>query len=211
MQWLTDGVRRRLVPVVAVGLLVVAACGGGGGDDGASEATTTTVGESSTTTEATTTSTTVESTDTTTFAQADEPPTLVNTGEDFDAIVRSLSAFGEWLSVHPDADRLAEAYRVGSPGYDALHPAFVDFETRGLHTDGATPGEINLVQVATQVSPDVVLLYLEITNHPYLVLDASGAVVEQRPGNPRTAWTWELRRGDTGRWLIENRTVIGEV
>lgn len=192
--------------VVVLFGLAVGACSDDTGPS-ATPLTTDSDGETTTTDQSASTSTTA----TTTFAQADEPPELVNTGEDFDAIVRSFVAYGEWLSVHPEPDRVSDVYREGSPGWERLHRALTDLQQNGYHTDGATPGSITETRLLERPGPDIAIVYAVIDNPPYDVVDVAGNVIEHAEGDPLRSYAFELRRQADGRWLAENRTELGVV
>lgn len=198
------GWRRAIVLVAAAAL--GAGCSGGHGAAHDAVPRTTAGGaaaaEASTTTEA--------ATPTTTFAQADDPPELVNTGEDFDAIVRSFLAYGEWLSVHPTPELVGEIYRSGGPAWSHLHAALTELKGRGFRTDGENPAVVTETRVVERPNNDLAIVYVVIDNPAYSVIDEDGDVVERAAADPLTSWAYELRRAD-GRWLVENRTVLGEV
>ena len=197
--------------MVAVGLLLVGACDDGGDEAGADASTTVQEVEATTTTEAPPTTTTAPITETTTFAQADEPPQLVNTGDDYVAIATSILNFAEWLSVHPQPDLVSEIARPGSAAHDQLSTIFRATSEAGLHTDGRNPAYVTDGRVEIQPAPGVVLVVLSIVNPPYQRLNASGEVVEELPGDPETAVAYEIRQDVGGRWFLENRTRIGLV
>ncbi len=196
---------------LAAGLLL-AACGDDdqadplptttAGDDGD---TTTTAGDDPTTTEAT------APTSTTTFAQADTPPPLVNTGEDFDAIVRSFVAYGSWLGAHPSVDALAATVRRDGPEWQRLLPIFTGLVERGERDDGSGPAEVVETRVLERPSDDHVLVFVVLDNPAFQLVDAEGAVVTAVQAEPRHSYAYELRRDRTGQWFIENRTLLGDV
>lgn len=186
-------------------VVTLAACG----DDAEPEAdAVTSTSEARTTASADPTTTT---TATTTFAQADDPPDLVNTGEDFDAIVRSFVAFGEWLSVHPDVERLDEFVRGGSAAWEQLQPAFAELVDRDWHTNGGSPGIVRETRLLERPNPDLAIVYLAIDSPAFSIQDGAGRTVREVAAVPLTGWVYELRREGGGRWLLENRTVLGEV
>ena len=198
--------RCRVVGVAVALLLAPTACG----DDDEGGGTTATAGDRSTTTTESDATTTTATTATTTFAQADDPPPLVNTGEDFDAIVRSFVAYGSWLGAHPNVDALGEIVRRDGPLWQQTEPALSGLIGDGLRDSGEAPARVVETRVLERPSPDVAIIYAVIDNPGYRILTSDGATAHQVPAEPRTAWAYELRRsGD--RWLIENRTSLGEV
>jgi hypothetical protein len=187
------------------------ACGG----NEAAEPTTTTAPDPTTTvtaapTTTTTTATTVP-TPTTTYAQADEPPELVQTGEDFAAIMDSVLAFSEWLSVHPDPARVLDYSKAGSPHFEqttAVVQALVD---QRLHTDGLRPAYITETSVLERLSDDLVLVYVAIVNPAFDFLAADGSVVRSEPDSPPRGFSFQLERQVDSRWLVVERTDLGEI
>lgn len=192
--------------LVALGL-ALAACGGD--DDGDAVPVTTTTADAGDATTTTTGST--AATATTTFAQADTPPPLVNTGEDFDAIVRSFVAYGEWLSVHPDVERLDDYVRRDSQAWRELEPAFAELIDQGWRTAGETPGVVHETRVLERPGPNLAIVYLAIESPSFRIVDAAGRAVRDVPAEPTTGWAYELRREEGGPWLLESRTVLGEL
>jgi hypothetical protein len=197
---------RGFAAFAAVGLLLLG-CGDDDGDDAAPTATSA-PSERTTTTEATTTT---SATATTTFAQADDPPPLVNTGEDFDAIVRSFLAYGEWVSVHPDLDRLDDVFRRDGPAWQELAPVFSQLIAEGWHTNGDNPGVVHEARLLERPTDGAAIVYALIESPAFTIVDGAGSVIEEREAIPPTGWAYELRQNGDGQWLIESRTVLGEV
>lgn len=184
--------------------LALGACGD---DDDARPVTTTTPDPADTTiTTAEPTSTTA----TTTFAQADTPPELVNTGEDFDAIVRSFVAYGSWLGAHPSLEGLEQVVRRGSPEWNRLQQVYERVISNGWRDDGSGPARVVEARVLERPSAGLVILYVVLENPAFRLIDSSGETVEEIPAEPTTAWAYELRLDGSERWLIENRTSLGE-
>jgi hypothetical protein len=205
---------RKRTAEVGVGLLLLlAACGDDGGGSGAGTAlptTTANAGDDPTTSTAADESTT-STTATTTFAQADDPPTLVNTGEDFDAIVRSFVAYSSWVTAHPDPTLVSTIVRPDSPAFGEMEPYVAQIASSGYRTDGLNPSSVRETRVLERPGAALAIVYVVTDNPAYTLIDESGEVVQEIAEDLGVAAAWELRRGGDGRWLIENRTVLGHV
>lgn len=188
-------------------VVLLAACGGG------SEAAdpTTTTAESTTTTSTTLDPTnTTEAPSTTSFVESDVPPPLLLTGEDFDAIVRSIAAYSEWVAAHPDPALAANYAKSGSPAHEESTEFFQALLERGLHGEG-DPGFVTTSRVLDRPGDSLVVVYVALVNPPFTLVRADGSVDESFEGNPETGFAWQLERQDDGRWLLIERTELGEV
>ncbi len=137
-----------------------------------------------------------------------DPPELRNTGEDFDAVVRSLDAFTRWAFQHPD------------PKWTpfVMHPAcdcFKEMEARltALQTSGQRFGsegeQVRKVIVRDRLDPNQVTVYVVFSGRTAGVVDAAGTVVQAPEDLPPTGINLELRRGDDGRWRTVQEIFLG--
>lgn len=144
-----------------------------------------------------------------TMPPATGPPELRNTGEDFNDIVRSVSAFEDWVYQHdPDPKYVAlikhqrcECYRVAEDGLASLKAA-------GQHHN--SPGEkIRKVIVRDRPRPELVTLYVITEGLPGAIVDHDGNVVKERPPLAPTGFLEDWVRGEDGHWRKYGFTLLG--
>lgn len=192
---------------VAVAVLVLGLAGGviwqlTGDDDGRS-ATPPTTAAASTTPAAPTTATTLD---------PSTPPELRNTGEDFDAIVRSVEAFEHWVYQYdPDPKWVAEYIDPRNDdefGFKRTQESLAALKAAGERHD--SPGSRVLkVNVSRRVSDHQVALYVVREALPGAVVDAEGQVVLRRQTYPPTGFLEDWVRGPDGRWRLFHSVVLG--
>jgi hypothetical protein len=189
---------RRLAPTVPlVALIAFAGCAG---DDGEEAAPTTTTVRPSTSTSITTTTT----------LESEEVPDPATTGDDFDRIFRELLAFETWLFEHPEVEPLDLIYTQDANIRPRIEEFVNDLIERGWRYNDEGP-VVHSVSVEQRIDPLNVLLQVETSHGPQLVVDESGEVVEEGEGWPRRREQYLLKRGDDGRWRIQNYANNGPV
>jgi hypothetical protein len=189
----------RLTP--AIGLVILLTLVGCAGDDGEEAAATTTTLGSSTSTSAPSTTTSLES---------EDVPDPATTGEDFEAILREILAFETWLFEHPDVEPLNVIYTEDANIRPRIEEFVEDLIDKGWRYDDEGP-VIHSVSVERRVDPLNVLLQVETSHGPQLVVDEAGELVEQGEGWPRRREQYLLKQGDDGRWRIQNYANNGPV
>jgi hypothetical protein len=85
-----------------------------------------------------------------------------------------------------------------------------DLIDKGWRYDDEGP-VIHSVSVVRRVDPLNVLLQVETSHGPQLVVDEGGELVEQGEGWPRLREQYLLKQGDDGRWRIQNYANNGPV
>ncbi len=191
--------RPRLAPVAAlVILLVIAGCAGDGGEEAAV----------STTTAPSSAPPPVEST--TTSVQPDEVPDPATRGDDFDTVFRELLAFETWLFEHPALEPLDLIYTEDANIRPGIEEFVEDLMAKGWRYDDEGP-VIHSVAVERRVDPLNVLLQVETSHGSQLVVNETGELVEEGEGWPRRREQYLLKRGDDGRWRIQNYANNGPV
>ena len=189
---------RLLVPTA--GLIAVLGFGGCDGDDSEEAGTTTTVPSS--------TSTSAQST--TTTHEPEEAPDPATTGDDFDRIFRELLAFETWLFEHPAVEPLNVIYTEDANIRPRIEDFVEELIAKGWRYDDEGP-VVHSVVVEQRVDPLNVLLQVETSHGPQLVVDESGELVERGEGWPRRREQYLLKRGDDDRWRIQNYANNGPV
>lgn len=138
--------------------------------------------------------------------KADQPPALVNTGEDWDTIIRSIVAYNDWLRVHPNAELLRNIWRPADVKQAPATPDFSDYRAKGWHYDPVpAPLSVEEVRLSSYPFPNTALVYIRFGVIPeYRLVDQTGKVMSDEPSQPGNAAQWTLRvdPGD-GRWKIE--------
>ena len=137
-----------------------------------------------------------------------QPPVLVNTGENWDAIVRSIVAYRDWLGTHPRPELLDEIMLPALSGYADTKLGLTNLATKGWRYDPPpAPVIVERVTLGTRMSPTKVSLVIRYGPAPhYRVVDSAGKVVDEIPatadGNS-VVWTLAQTAGDP-RWRLED-------
>lgn len=189
---------RRFAPTV--GLVALLAFAGCAGDNGEEAVPTTTTVRPSTSTSITTT----------TALESEEVPDPATTGEDFDRIFRELLAFETWLFEHPELEPLDLIYTQDANIRPRIEEFINDLIEKGWRYNDEGP-VVHAVSVEQRIDPLNVLLQVETSHGRQLVVDESGEVVEEGEGWPRRREQYLLKRGEDGRWRIQNYANNGPV
>ena len=190
----------RLFAVALVGVLV--ACSGGSGGDGEKASSTT----SPPTTARPTTIDLSKPIPGGSLHGTPRPP-LENTGTDYVAIFKSLTANFRWLTENPSPSVLSELFVPGTPPHDQRASAYQYLVDNGYRW--ADEGyQLLDVQVVDAKEEAVSLNVVETVEFERLV-DASGKQVgDLRPrGSPETVAVLISRSAD-GRWRVANSSRV---
>ena len=136
-------------------------------------------------------------------------PELRNTGEDFNAIVRSAKEFSNWVYQYDPDPKWAESF--DHPQCDCFkvsQDGLATLKASG-HRHKAPGVKVHKVILRDRTSPDQVTLYVVIEGLPGAIVDREGNVVQTRPGLPPTGFLEEWVRGPDGRWRAWQSTVLG--
>lgn len=139
---------------------------------------------------------------------ADKPPALVNTGENWDAIVRSIVAYRDWLRTHPRPELVDEIMLPALSGYADTKLGLTNLATKGWRYDPQpAPVTVERVTLGTRLSATKVSVVIRYGPAPHWrVVDPAGKVVDDSPagsdGNS-VVWTLAQTAGDP-RWRIED-------
>ena len=138
---------------------------------------------------------------TTTASPAAVAPPIIDTGENFDAIVRSLIAFNDWVVAHPDPSLLLRSTDSSCPCFAGTQKNLADLASKGWHYDEGRRTEVLSVR-PERVGDAVVDAFVVLRSEEARVLDRAGQVVDREPAYPPTSYFYTLRRGPEGRWRI---------
>ncbi|MDP1807758.1 MAG: hypothetical protein Q8K72_21450 [Acidimicrobiales bacterium] len=139
---------------------------------------------------------------------ADQPPTLVNTGENWDAIVRSIVAYNDWLYLHPRPELLDEIMLPAHKEYADTKLGLTNLATKGWRYDPPRlPVIVERVTLGTRLSATKASVVVRYGPAPqYRVVDQAGKVIADSPatadGNT-VVWTLAQTPGDP-RWRLED-------
>jgi hypothetical protein len=190
---------RRGVSWVSIALLALVIAGCGASADASADASDghPTAKPGSTTTVAPTTTTTVPPPYS--FDGSVPPPKLINTGTDYEAIYRSLSAYATWLLAHnPNSSLLPDAYVIGTPVFDRFKH---DIETARTHDIRLIDVNDHLdISVAGSAPPIVSLLVTEYVDKVQMV-SRGGTVTDEGTYSKPLHWLATLHL-DGGIWRI---------
>jgi hypothetical protein len=136
-------------------------------------------------------------------------PPLENTGNDYVAIFKSLTANFRWLTENPNPALIGELFIPGTPGHDARVPAYQYLLDNGYRwaDEGYRLVAVDVVSTA----PDVVTLRVRDSLEFERIVDTNGNQVGNvRPRSPRDkASTALLSLGSDGRWRIADWSTAG--
>lgn len=165
---------------------------------------------STTTTEATTT--TAEAT--TTTVDPDAPPELLQTGDDYFAILQSLHDYIQWLAMHPDPALVANVAVPGSQQHQSLSRSMEALVQAGAAWDQPQETLSDFVLTSDQLASQggVLVSAIGSTNRSARAIDASGVVVSTTEGGPGAArLVFALQQGDDGLWRLYETTLLSVV
>ena len=145
---------------------------------------------------------------------ADAAPALNNTGEDYEAIYRSLDAFSNWVFQHPDP-ALVDRYALPSCScyrHDRDSLAALAKQQRHLDGPGGRLTQVVLRRVAfrdTAGQATTVLLYVVSEGLDVNVVDSAGRSIQHIGSQPGFGFLDALYRDTDGRWRIGQRDRLG--
>ena len=127
---------------------------------------------------------------------ANTPPELKNTGEDWDQIVRSIYSFEHWLYLHPHrADLLTQTELPSYSGFSDGQLGLNNLATKGWRYDPPRQqASVELVRLQDRPRPDLAVVFVRSTIPPNRVVDSSGKVVLDDPGVKGATVLWTLQR-----------------
>ncbi|MFN2505396.1 MAG: hypothetical protein ABR540_14425 [Acidimicrobiales bacterium] len=140
--------------------------------------------------------------------QTAQPPVLVNTGENWDAIIRSIVAYNDWLYLHPRPELLDEIMLPAHKEYADTKLGLTNLATKGWRYDPPRlPVIVERVTLGTRLSATKVSVVVRYGPAPqYRVVDQAGKVIADSSatadGNS-VVWTLAQTSGDP-RWRLED-------
>jgi len=193
---------------LAAGMLVLAGAGCSGGGDASADASTTVpraVGSTvpSTTVPAPTSTTTVPLYS---FDGSVPPPELVTTGDDFEAIYRTIDAYSRWIGAHyPDVNVIGKIAAFGSSSYQAYEESVGTLARENLrkYEEG---GEVLAVEVLDRVQSFVTL---RVSYAPETVTLVSEDGVRDRRTRDERAYIVLLATSGQG-WRLASLSIVSD-
>ena len=135
-----------------------------------------------------------------------QPPPLLNTGDDPDwnAMVRSMRAFDDWLRAHPRPELLGEWIRKESPAFNEGQAALRSFADGTWRYDiPYEPLSIERVSLISRHGPSAVVFVRYGPTGPTRVVDRTGKVVYEEPAKDARSVAWTVIRDPDGRWRFD--------
>lgn len=138
--------------------------------------------------------------------EADAPPALHTTGEDWDAIVRSIGAYQAWLFTHPKPELLDNIFLPSFSGYGDAKLGLTNLATKGWRYEPTfRAATVTLVRLFERPGADTAAVFVRASGPSNRIVDSSGNVIQDNPGAGDTAVLWTLKRnvGGDDRWRLE--------
>jgi hypothetical protein len=182
-----------ILALIAMGLVAVLVQRANNNDDGGATAASSTPSTPST-----------PATSVSTGARVDQPPAIVNTGEDWDAIVRSMVAFSDWLYLHPNPDLLDRFQLPSVPGYADTKLGLSNLATKGWRYDPPRrPVTVEIVRLNNR-GPAMAAVFVRFgPAQQYRVVDRAGNEVANKPATTvGSSVIWTLYMQPDGKWLL---------
>ncbi len=142
---------------------------------------------------------------------AAQPPPLVDTGEDWDAIVRSIAAYDDWLFLHPHPELLDEVLLPSAPTYADTKVGLTNLATKGWRYDPPRPPvPIEIVRLNSRVNATAAAVFVRFGPAPqYRVVDQSGAEVANKPATTiGNSVIWTLKLTADSHWRLADVTPL---
>jgi hypothetical protein len=134
---------------------------------------------------------------------ADTPPTIDLTGDNFDRVWRQAQVLEGWLLRHPRPDLVSRIYLEGTPTHDEVRGVISELDANGraLVVENYRIGDISVVE--RPEADRVVLRYTDTYDFRDLVDRRTGEVIDHEVSNGQErAWTLTLQRGADAAWQV---------
>ncbi len=181
---------------LAVVLLVVIPLGSGAcsDDDGAATPTTATTSQA-------------KNDSTPTSTPRVQPPALRTTGEDLNAVVRSIFEYRTWIARNPNPEAFRAIYAEECKCLANDQAKYSDYVAKGLRWDDGGIVVLDVKEIR-RVNPNFVRVRVVTQHGPQRLVDSTGKVAQEGPGWKPFADVYELvRTGPDAPWkvsLIDN-------
>jgi hypothetical protein len=130
-----------------------------------------------------------------------QPPKA--TGDDWVAIMRDILSFRHQLYENPQPNLLDQIYDRRCPCYEQERKVLADLERRGWrYSDRGVTVVSTKLRGRGVGNSSVVALESIIQTAPQVLVDRNGRILQKRPASGPTKMTYELIRGQDGRWHV---------
>jgi hypothetical protein len=131
------------------------------------------------------------------------PPELNNTGNDFEAIWRSIEDYRVWLGRNPQPHLLKRIYHPDCPCYPKGIGVLQRLASRGLHYDDEGTRVVS-VELADRPARHIALLRVVDQHGPQIIVNEAGTVVRRGDGWAPTRWIFTLNKDENGYWRLRH-------
>jgi hypothetical protein len=138
-------------------------------------------------------------------ARDEQPPPLLNTGEDWTTIMRSLEAYNDWLARHPNPDLLTNVLHPSNPVFGDSKNALIKFASGEWRYDPVPrPKVVERVVLTSRLGDKTALLFVwSGPTDEYRIVDRTGKVVFDAPAQPASKALVTLVQDDNDpRWVV---------
>jgi len=137
--------------------------------------------------------------------QNEQPPPLLNTGEDWTTIVRSLQAYHDWLARHPDPDLLANIDHPTNPTFADSQGALARLASGEWHYEPPpSPHTVEQVVLTSRLGDKTALVFVWFgPTAAGRIVDNRGSVINDAPARPAHKGQVTLVQDDNDpRWRV---------
>jgi len=144
-----------------------------------------------------------------TSVQGSQPPPLNTTGEDLNAVVRSIFGYRTWISRHPDPEAFRAIYSQECTCLANDQAKYAEHVAKGQRWDDGGIVVLDVTEIR-RVNENFVRLRVVTQHGPQRLVDATGKVVREGPGWDGYAYLYELVRPvQSAPWKVSSINEIG--
>jgi hypothetical protein len=136
------------------------------------------------------------------------PPELNNTGNDFEAIWRSIAEYRLWLQKHPDRSLVGEIFARRCSCYRRERRLLGRLENKGWRFAGNGIETIS-VELIDRPAPHVAVIRVIDRQGAQTFVDENGEVVREGVGWKPTSWVFTLGKDVDGAWRLRDLILEG--
>jgi hypothetical protein len=143
---------------------------------------------------------------------AETPPVIDLTGDNFDRVWRQAQVLEGWLLRHPRPELVEQIYTPGTETYDEVHSYIQDLLANGRVLVVEKYRIVDIDVVARPAPDEVELRYTDTYEYRDLVDGSTDEVLEHEVSDGQArAWRLVLQRSPQGPWRVTSITPAPEV